>query len=1306
MSSSSENVGEADALTNQSNDERRQESQSTSSLADKSHHSASMEDEPLKNDTSEAPVDEPYENGFSEVVNDEDNQEVEPVKSEPENSIDNSGIDDQSKADSVSDMKRSDTSLNKPKESTNKVNAEDDGPKYWAFFNCDPSDIMKQFIPANLMAKASLGENELTDQNLSNHQKALLSGLFKFAEAKPYKYPKNYIRTTKYTVLTFLPVNLFNQFRRFYNIYFLAAAIFSFFPNASAISPETQVLPLVFILIITAIKDGVEDYFRHLSDKQANKTPVEMVRGSNAIQTQARNITAGDIVYVERGHPIPADLLVLSSSYTDGAFFVETSQLDGETNLKRKSAVGATKDIVAEFSENPDKAPLKRKFSMRQTMPAQKLSGAGDFDKFQVVLETEMPNNRLNQFNGLLYLLNNTNESKPSVKRIAVGTQSLALRGAELRNTDYIFGLCVYAGTDTKIIRNLSRGKLKYGSLDAKLNRLLLLMFFLNALILVVSVLLGYQWANQFIGPSKSWYLWDGRSAQETAGLQFMTYYILYTYMIPISLFITMELVRLYQGMVISRDQNLKLPTCVEGSEPTAIQVRNTTLNEELGMIEYIFSDKTGTLTKNVMTLAYWYVSGVGEFSELRSDNSEPGNLRRYLLGQSSSGTDQKAEAEMQPTENQKDNVNLLLRFVSLCHSAIPTTDPDTGEILYESESPDETAFLNNMKSNGIEVKSREREMIELDINSEISKYEILEVFEFNSDRKRMSVLVRLPQFGDKVVLLCKGADSVIFERMKSDQAPVKEELNSKIDEFSRIGLRTLVFAYRVLDEKVYEKFKDEYEHASASLKNRDEKMNEVASSLETDLELLGCSAIEDKLQDQVPETIDYLLQCGIRMWVLTGDKTETAINIAFSCKLFQSGMNVLRIEATEKQKVGDRIGEILQIMRESQNAKDLLSKEHGFKMRRRNNFSASSSAPIGLVITGEALTHALESFSEEFLVMSTMCHSVVCCRVSPRQKALVVKLVKKRLKKVTLSIGDGANDVPMIQSANIGIGIIGLEGAQAVRASDYAISQFQCLKRLLIVHGRYSFYRVSKMIYYSLYKNLAFIMVCFWFGIDSSWSGLQIYQQTFLAMYNVFFNSLPPAAIGGFEKDVTIKTIEKYPKLYTSLRKEGFFNWNWLFQYLFLPFWHSAAVYFGLYLTFNDEIVNSSGNTSGYWMQAWFASSAIMLVVMSKLSIMQKSWTWVTVLAIALSFLVYLLLMFLAEYFGFETSVGAAVDISSLGITYLSLLIILFASVLPDFMITYLLQSSFPHDTDILREETHIIRMNEKQKLVENQQA
>jgi len=282
-------------------------------------------------------------------------------------------------------------------------------------------------------------------------------------------------------------------------------------------------------------------------------------------------------------------------------------------------------------------------------------------------------------------------------------------------------------------------------------------------------------------------------------------------------------------------------------------------------------------------------------------------------------------------------------------------------------------------------------------------------------------------------------------------------------------------------------------------LVDREGCVAKVAEEIEYDFELLGATAIEDRLQDEVGDTIEFIKQAGIKVWVLTGDKIETAINIGYACKLLVADMETFIIDKTS--------------------TKDIL-----FQMvqHRRDQQLTELNRPSGVIVAGHSLLKIakLERARNTFLELADNASVVIACRVSPKQKAEVVNMVKQKHRgKVTLSIGDGANDVNMITAAHIGIGISGLEGQQAARASDYAIGQFRFLKNLLFVHGREAYRRNSYLIAYNFYKNVIFVFPIFAFGTLSVFSGTGIYEAYLYQLYNVCYTALPVMWLVSFQR-------------------------------------------------------------------------------------------------------------------------------------------------------------------------------------------
>ena len=531
---------------------------------------------------------------------------------------------------------------------------------------------------------------------------------------------------------------------------------------------------------------------------------------------------------------------------------------------------------------------------------------------------------------------------------------------------------------------------------------------------------------------------------------------------------------------------------------------RTWNISDDLGQIEFIFSDKTGTLTQNVMEYrkctinSTSYGLGVTEAMmgaakreqdtesgvELENDADMLEKAKKEMfdgqaqlfenkhLGPNPTFVDPKLFEDLAQGGTQATAIEHFFTTLALCHTVIADrADPENTDFIeYKAQSPDEAALVATARDLGFAFLGRESNLLRVDVMGKQRTYELLNVLEFSSSRKRMSIIVK-PKDSDRIVLMCKGADSVIYERLCTDfgnqtdleksQRDVQETTAAHLEAFANKGLRTLCLAYRFISPEEYKTWNRRYEEASASVYNREEKIEDACEEIERDMLLMGGTAIEDRLQDGVPETIAELSQSGIKLWVLTGDKTETAINIGFACNLITNDMDMMVVQCHSREETAKQL-------------EDALTSTNTVAFKKR-----------ALVIDGTTLAYALEPATKDALLeLSMRCASVICCRVSPKQKAQVVRMVKKGLKVMTLAIGDGANDVSMMQEANVGVGISGVEGRQAVMASDYAIAQFRFLRKLLLVHGRWSYLRLAEMIMGFFFKNIVWTFVLFWYQI------------------------------------------------------------------------------------------------------------------------------------------------------------------------------------------------------------------------------
>ncbi|KAG5350639.1 hypothetical protein C0989_009999 [Termitomyces sp. Mn162] len=891
------------------------------------------------------------------------------------------------------------------------------------------------------------------------------------------EFPSNSVSTSKYNLATFIPKFLFEQFSKYANLFFLFTACIQQIPGVSPTNRYTTIVPLAVVLLASAFKEVQEDLKRHQSDAELNARKGKVLT-SQSIFTEKKwkDIKVGDVVRLESDDFISADMILLSSSEPEGLCYIETSNLDGETNLKIKQASPHTSSLTAPSLVNTLRGSLR----------------------------SEHPNNSLYTYEGTLELI--TPEGTP--RQVPLGPDQMLLRGAQIRNTHWVYGLTVFTGHETKLMRNATAAPIKRTAVERQVNVQIVFLFIL-LLALSVGSTIGSSIRTWFFS-SQQWYLAEATTLTGRAkGFieDILTFIILYNNLIPISLIVTMEVVKFQQALLINFDLDMYY-----ARTDTPALCRTSSLVEELGQIEYVFSDKTGTLTCNEMEFRCCSIGGVAyaDVVDESKRDAEGGDgwktfaEMRAVLEHNTNPFVGSGSGAYTPEEREREVLQEFLTMLAVCHTVIP--EVRDGKTVFQASSPDEAALVAGAELLGYQFHIRKPKSVFVNIQGQDQEFEILNVCEFNSARKRMSTVIRAPN--GKIKIYTKGADTVILERLSKNQ-PYTDKTLAHLENYATEGLRTLCLAYRDVSDEEYRQWSAIYNQAAATINGRGEALDQAAELIEKDLFLLGATAIEDKLQDGVPDTIHTLQMAGIKIIVNEETARET------------------------EQFLTKRLNAI------------------------KNQRNSGELEDLALIIDGKSLSFALEKdISQFFLELAIMCKAVICCRVSPLQKALVVKLVKKNQKAILLAIGDGANDVSMIQAAHVGVGISGVEGLQAARSADVAISQFRYLKKLLLVHGAWSYRRLSKLILYSFYKNIVLYMTQFWYSFFNNFSGQIAYESWTLSLYNVVFTVLPPLVIGIFDQFVSARILDRYPQLYMHGQKNEFFTktafWLWVANALY----------------------------------------------------------------------------------------------------------------------------------------------------------
>ncbi|KAL5228484.1 hypothetical protein ABZP36_016749 [Zizania latifolia] len=1068
----------------------------------------------------------------------------------------------------------------------------------------------------------------------------------------------NSIRTAKYSVLTFLPRNLFEQFRRLSYVYFLAITVLNQLPQVAVFGRGASVLPLAFVLFVTAVKDAYEDFRRHRSDRQENNRLAAVLAPGTAREFSPKkwkHIRVGDVVRVASSETLPADMVLLATSDSTGVAHVQTLNLDGETNLKTRYA----------------KQETQLRFSQDGSIGG--------------VLHCERPNRNIYGFQANLEI---------DGKRVSLGPSNIVLRGCELKNTTWAIGVVVYTGKETKVMLNSSGAPSKRSRLETQLNReTVILSIMLIGMCTTASVLAGIWLLNhrgdleftQFFrekdyttGKNYNYY---GMGMQ--IFITFLMAVIVYQVIIPISLYISMELVRLGQAYFMGADKDL-----YDESSRSKFQCRALNINEDLGQVKYVFSDKTGTLTENKMEFQCASIRGVDYSSGKDTDGYSVVVDDLIWTPKMEVRTDPQLLKLLRGGGTDEERMLFLEFFLALaaCNTIVPlvldTRDPKQKLIDYQGESPDEQALVYAAASYGIVLVERTSGYVVIDVLGERRRFDILGLHEFDSDRKRMSVIVGCP---DKTVkLYVKGADSSLFGiTKKSLELDIVRATEAHLHTYSSLGLRTLVVGMRELSRPEFEEWQLAYENASTAVLGRGNLLRSVAANIESSVHILGATGIEDKLQDGVPEAIESLRQADIKVWILTGDKQETAISIGYSCKLLTNDMTQIVINNNSKESCRKSLEEALATTKKLRitSSIGMLSPELA---------SESAGITLALIIDGNSLVYILETeLQEELFKVARECSVVLCCRVAPLQKAGIVALIKNRTDDMTLAIGDGANDVSMIQMADVGVGISGQEGRQAVMASDFSMGQFRFLLPLLLVHGHWNYQRMSYMILYNFYKNATFVLVLFWYVLYTAFTLTTAITEWSSLLYTVLYTSLPTIVVGILDKDLSKATLLAYPKLYGSGQRDEKYNVNLFILNMLEALWQSLVVFYMPYFAYRQSTIDMS-SLGDLW------ALAPVIVVNMQLATDIFRWNWIIHAFVWGTIAATTICLFVIDSIWILPGYGAIFHIMGTGLFWLLLLIIAVAAMVPHFVIKAFAEYFTPSDIQIAREMEKVDDVNQ----------
>ncbi|KAI8658705.1 Phospholipid-transporting ATPase [Fusarium keratoplasticum] len=1020
---------------------------------------------------------------------------------------------------------------------------------------------------------------------------------------QPVRFPNNIISNAKYTALTFLPITLYNEFSFFFNMYFLLVALSQAIPALRIGYLLTYIAPLAFVLCITMGKEAFDDIARRRRDTEANseeynilvfqdsdstQTPLrqrkmlksELLRKQSKrpkgardslsdileeddsqapppssrvveVSRKSKDLKVGDVLKLTKGQRVPADVVILkcfsSEAPTPAPIPEEPAEEesllafgDGEADPAGKGKQPA-EDTPEEEEIGPggetfirtDQLDGETDWKLRLASPLTQKLPTEEFVRLRVT--GGKPDRKVNEFLGTIELLDSRKEAlahhamaqdSDASRTAALSIDNTAWANTVIASQATTLAVIMYPGPQTRSALSTAPSRSKTGLLEYEINSLTKI---LCALTLALSIILV---ALEGFGTTEGnvWYV------------KIMRFLVLFSTIVPISLRVNLDMGKSAYSWFIQRDPGM----------PGAV-VRTSTIPEDLGRIEYLLSDKTGTLTQNEMEMKKIHVGTVSYANEAMDEVSTYVRQGFYIPPSTDHASNNmlitpsstySSTATMGTTRTRREigtRVRDVVLALALCHNVTPTVDIEDGKEVtgYQASSPDEIAIVKWTESVGLRLVYRDRKSMVLEFTGSkrpVVRVRILDVFPFTSEGKRMGIIVHFHEnvnvknpdlSSGEIWFFQKGADTVM-----SSIVAANDWLDEETANMAREGLRTLVVGRKKLSSQQYQEFSSRYQEASLSISGRDAGMQRVVSHyLERDLELIGVTGVEDKLQKDVKPSLELLRNAGIKIWMLTGDKVETARCVAVSSKLVARGQYIYTVAKLKKK---DNAQEHLDFLR--------------------------SKTDACLLIDGESLALFLTHFRIEFISIAVQLPTVVACRCSPNQKAEVAKLIREYTKKRVCCIGDGGNDVSMIQAADVGVGIVGKEGRQASLAADFSIEQFCHLVKLLVWHGRNSYKRSAKLAQFVIHRGLIIAVCQTMYSIAIKFEPEGLYKDWLLVGYATVYTAAPVLSLV-LDKDVDENLANLYPELYKELTSGRSLSYRTFFVWVFVSIYQGGMI-------------------------------------------------------------------------------------------------------------------------------------------------
>jgi len=738
--------------------------------------------------------------------------------------------------------------------------------------------------------------------------------------------------------------------KSFLSIFFLISTILSSIKVLSTTSPASALSPLLTVIAIGLVLDAIEELKRYRNDVKTNNTKVKVYKNKKLRDMEWSNVKIGNLVKVKKDENFPADMLIIYSSNKEKNFYMQTSNIDGETNLKERDALDYTQKLFSKKCFKKTHENLNNFFKMPNC-----------------ILEVEQPNKNIYEINGSIIFNGNWNDKK------YFNIKNTAIRGAKLKNTEFVYGIIIYTGKETKIMKNIVKHRVKSASIDKWVDNIVLIILILRFLYIIIFMLIGmfkrYKYLPSYDDSDKDRTIYEyifyyrhqnGRKEPKNnfENIKFFTaHFISSGTLLPTSVVLLSAISKMIQSLFL---EFLEIP--LREKENQKMKCFSTELLSDLGSIKYIFSDKTGTLTKNetqfkacsIFTYLFDENDSYEDNGNLVSKSEinsfiTTNNYTKKMSTASRSNFSVNFDANNIirrlklknvpidiknikgcPFKDQGEALEEFMLNMSLNHDILVEnnknndTEKENINLNYQGMNPDEITLVGAAKELGYIFHGKIGNILKvvrtlynskgIEDGSEIKKFELLLKIPFESSRQRSSIVVRDLKT-NKIKIYIKGSDTKIFERLNEySNENILEITKEHVNNFSRRGLRILCYAYRIIPEKEWNDWYNEYNKLREELKINNSlgnKLEDLYNLLEKDCFLLGATALEDQLQDGVKDDIQQFIEAGINFWMLTGDKMDTAESIGHSVKLFDADTEIYKIKGNNVDEIIKRLEEI-----------------------------------------------------------------------------------------------------------------------------------------------------------------------------------------------------------------------------------------------------------------------------------------------------------------------------------------------------------------------------------------------------------